>query len=64
MLEMCRDPDLAEKALRTQDGAKLGKNDLQRDETIVSQISSQVHRGHATAPQLAHEHITVGQGIS
>jgi hypothetical protein len=64
MLEMRGDPDLAEEALRTQDRAKLGENDLQGDETIVPEIASQVHRGHTAAPELALEHISAGQGIS
>jgi len=37
---------------------------LERDRPAVPEIPGEVHRGHATAPQLALEHVAVAQGRS
>ena len=54
-------PDLALEALRTERGSQLGMQHLQRDRAVVPEIVGEIHRGHATPPQLALEPVPVGQ---
>ncbi len=42
MLQVCGNADFAQEALWAKDDAELGKNDLECDETIMSQIASKV----------------------
>jgi hypothetical protein len=63
MLKPRREPDLAKEALLTQYDGKVRVQDLESNEPVMADVSSQVHRGHAAATQLPLDHIAVTQGF-
>ena len=58
------DPDLAEKALRPDRGAKVGLEDLDRHLASVLRVLGEVHRRHAAPAELALDQVPVAQGVS
>ena len=62
VLERRGKADLAQKAICTEDGAQLWAEYLERDGTVVLEVSGQVDHRHPTAAELALERVAVGQG--
>lgn len=61
MAQLGRDPDFLEKTIGPEGLGQTGIQDLDRDHPVVPHIASQVHGGHATAPQFALEPIPLGE---
>jgi hypothetical protein len=64
VLESCGESNLAKEALRAECGSELGAQNLQGDWSIVAKIVRQIHRGHATAPELALERVATTKYLS
>jgi hypothetical protein len=61
MLQPRRHGDLPSETLGTEGRGQLGAQHLHRDHALVLEILGQVHRGHATLPQLPLDAVAVGQ---
>ncbi len=59
MLEVGGEPDLAQEALGAQDGSQLTAQQLESHWAVVLEVAREVDRGHASAPQLALEHVAI-----
>jgi hypothetical protein len=59
MLEPGGEGDLALKSLGTGARAQLRPDDLERDGTIVLEVTSEIDRGHAAVSQLVLERVAV-----
>ena len=62
MLQPGGDADLALEPLGAERGGELGMEHLERDRAVVAEVLGEVHRGHAAAPQLALEPVSVAEG--
>jgi hypothetical protein len=62
MLKSGGERDLALKPLGTGARAQLRPDDLERDGTIVLEVTGEVDRGHAAVSQLVLERVTVAEG--
>ena len=61
VLQTRRRADLALEALWPQRGGQLWMQDLEGDLAVVLEVVCEVHRGHATPPQLTLEPVAVSQ---
>src|SRR5689334_8162045 len=61
MLQVRRDADLAQKPLDTEDGAELRIQDLERDESLVTEVPREEDCSHAPAPELPLNHVAAGE---
>ena len=59
MLEVCRDADLAQKALDAEHGAELGVEHLQCDRPVVLHVAREIDGGHSAAADLALDRVAV-----
>ena len=64
MLEPGRGPDLTKESLRAEGGRELLVQNLEGNRPVVAEIPSQIHRGHASVPELALQHVTLTQGFN
>ncbi len=63
MLEPGREPDLALESLGAEGDGELGKEDLERDQTVVLQVPREVDGRHAAAAELALEDVAAFQAF-
>ena len=61
MLQVGRDLDFVQKALRAERRRDLRLEHLERDLPVVPEIVSQVHRGHAALAECSLDMVAVGQ---
>ena len=61
MVEPGGEADLTKESLRPKHDCQLGMKDLHRDPTVVPQVASEEHHGHASASELALEHVPLAQ---
>ena len=61
MSETSGDFDLAQEALGSYRGRKLGSEHLDRDGTVVLQIAREIDDRHPATAQLAHDEIASGE---
>jgi hypothetical protein len=60
--ELGRDIDLAQEAIGPERLTQLGPEDLDRDRSLVLEITGKKNDSHATPTELTLESITVGEG--
>jgi hypothetical protein len=63
MLESGGEPDLAEKALGSEGVGELSAENLERDLSIVLEVSRQIDHSHATSPELALDRVAIAEGV-
>lgn len=61
MLQLCGGLDLAQEPFPAYGGGEVRMQNLDRDITFVAEIMGEVHRGHATLPELTFEPVAVGE---
>ena len=61
MLEVRRDPDLAQKALGAEHRGELRLQHLDRDVAAVAEVVGEVHRGHAAGAELPRDPVALGE---
>ncbi len=64
VIEPRRGADLAQEALGAEQRRELRMEHLEGNESVVSKVPREPDRGHAPAPELPLEHVTVPQGLS
>src|SRR5690349_25087421 len=64
VVQVCRGPDLGEEPVGTDNGGKLGAQDLDGDFPVVPQVLGEIDGGHPALPELAVDGIAAGQGAS
>ena len=64
VLQIGGDANLAQESLDAEHGAELGVEHLERDETVVLEITREVHRGHAAATELALDRVAARQCVA
>jgi hypothetical protein len=62
MMQAGRQRDLTQEPLTAQHGGEFGPEHLERDLPLVLEVSGEVDRGHAAAPELALERVAAGEG--
>ena len=61
VLELRREPDLAQEPLGAEEGGKFRAEHLDCDQAVVLQIASEIDRGHPAATELALDTVAAGQ---
>jgi hypothetical protein len=64
MVQSRRELDLTQKSFRTESRRKIRMQDLERDESLVLCVLSQVHGGHPTAAKLAIDGVILLKGAA
>src|SRR5438128_2157263 len=61
VLEIGGDFDFLQESFGTEDGGELRMENLERDLTVIALVVRKVDGGHATAADLAFNHVSIGQ---
>ena len=61
MLQPARNPDFTLEAFRTNAGAQVREEDLDRHRTVVLDVPGEIYRGHTAPAELSLEQVTVGK---